>query len=93
MCASSPNKQETSLQQPQEQRGKMSEPTHQRFIERGSHKGKGIAVFTSGGDSQGMNAAVRAVVRMGIYLGCKVSESQVATHGENNWSSQVSIVP
>lgn len=25
-----------------------------RFIERGSHKGKGIAVFTSGGDSQGM---------------------------------------
>lgn len=26
----------------------------QRFIERGSHKGKGLAVFTSGGDSQGM---------------------------------------
>ena len=25
--------------------------------------GSGIAVFTSGGDSQGMNAAVRAVVR------------------------------
>jgi len=24
-----------------------------RFIERGSHKGKGLAVFTSGGDSQG----------------------------------------
>lgn len=45
---------------------------NQRFIERGAHKGKGIAVFTSGGDSQGMNAAVRAVVRMGIYLGCKV---------------------
>lgn len=45
----------------------------QRFIERGAHKGKGIAVFTSGGDSQGMNAAVRACVRMGIYLGCKVS--------------------
>lgn len=45
----------------------------QRFIQRGAHKGKGIAVFTSGGDSQGMNAAVRAVVRMGIYLGCKVS--------------------
>lgn len=44
----------------------------QRFIQSGSHKGKGIAVFTSGGDSQGMNAAVRAVVRMGIYLGCKV---------------------
>lgn len=51
--------------------------THQRLIERGSHKGKGIAVFTSGGDSQGMNAAVRAVVRMGIYLGCKVMISLV----------------
>ncbi len=34
--------------------------------------GKVIAVFTSGGDSQGMNAAVRAVVRMGLYLGCRV---------------------
>ena len=34
--------------------------------------GKSLAVFTSGGDAQGMNAAVRAVVRMGIYLGCKV---------------------
>lgn len=45
----------------------------QKFVNRGTHKGHGIAVFTSGGDSQGMNAAVRAVVRMGIYLGCKVS--------------------
>ena len=35
-------------------------------------KGKVIGVFTSGGDSQGMNAAVRAVVRMGLYLGCRV---------------------
>merc|ERR1712080_370077 len=43
-----------------------------KLIERGSQKGKGIAVFTSGGDSQGMNAAVRSVVRFGIYLGCKV---------------------
>lgn len=25
----------------------------QRFIKPGSHKGKGLAVFTSGGDSQG----------------------------------------
>lgn len=31
-----------------------------------------IGVFTSGGDSSGMNAAVRAVVRMGIYVGCRV---------------------
>ena len=57
----------------------MTEHTHQRFIERGSHKGKGIAVFTSGGDSQGMNAAVRAVVRMGIYLGCKVGRVENVT--------------
>ncbi|XP_076685336.1 ATP-dependent 6-phosphofructokinase isoform X3 [Andrena cerasifolii] len=50
----------------------MAEDTAARFIKPGSHKGKGLAVFTSGGDSQGMNATVRAVVRMGIYLGCKV---------------------
>ncbi|OAF71300.1 ATP-dependent 6-phosphofructokinase, partial [Intoshia linei] len=31
-----------------------------------------IAVLTSGGDCQGMNAAIRAVVRMGIYLGSEV---------------------
>lgn len=31
-----------------------------------------LAVLTSGGDSPGMNSAVRAIVRMGIYLGCKV---------------------
>ena len=47
-------------------------PVERKMIQRGSQKGKGIAVFTSGGDSQGMNAAVRAVVRFGIYLGCKV---------------------
>ncbi|OPJ54988.1 6-phosphofructokinase [Alkalithermobacter paradoxus] len=33
---------------------------------------KKIAVLTSGGDSPGMNAAVRAVVRSAIYHGCKV---------------------
>ncbi len=32
----------------------------------GGGKPKKIAVLTSGGDSAGMNAAVRAVVRMGI---------------------------
>ncbi|XP_055848219.1 ATP-dependent 6-phosphofructokinase isoform X3 [Episyrphus balteatus] len=73
----------------------------QRFIERGSHKGKGIAVFTSGGDSQGMNAAVRAVVRMGIYLGCKVyfireGYQGMVDGGENiaeaNWASVSSII-
>ncbi|XP_062900450.1 ATP-dependent 6-phosphofructokinase, platelet type-like isoform X1 [Mobula hypostoma] len=37
-----------------------------------SGNGKAIGVLTSGGDAQGMNAAVRAVVRMGIYVGSKV---------------------
>lgn len=31
-----------------------------------------IAVMTSGGDAPGMNAAVRAVVRKGIFHGCEV---------------------
>lgn len=35
-------------------------------------RGNSIAVLTSGGDAQGMNAAVRAVVRMGMYVGCRV---------------------
>ncbi|XP_076332985.1 ATP-dependent 6-phosphofructokinase-like isoform X2 [Tachypleus tridentatus] len=39
---------------------------------KGGQNGKAIAVLTSGGDSQGMNSAVRAVVRMGLYLGTKV---------------------
>lgn len=35
--------------------GSHSSPAvYNRFIERGSHKGKGLAVFTSGGDSQGI---------------------------------------
>lgn len=58
----------------------MTTKLKQRFIERGSHKGKGLAVFTSGGDSQGMNAAVRACVRMAIYLGCKVSDISVLSN-------------
>src|SRR6476620_11052319 len=33
---------------------------------------KKIAVLTSGGDSQGMNAAVRAVVRSGLFHGLEV---------------------
>lgn len=31
-----------------------------------------IGVLTSGGDAPGMNAAIRAVVRTGIYYGCQV---------------------
>ncbi|XP_034042427.1 ATP-dependent 6-phosphofructokinase, liver type [Thalassophryne amazonica] len=34
--------------------------------------GRAMAVLTSGGDAQGMNAAVRAVTRMGIFMGAKV---------------------
>ncbi|CAH1286316.1 unnamed protein product [Diabrotica balteata] len=72
-----------------------------KFIERGAYKGKGLAVFTSGGDSQGMNAAVRAVVRMGIYLGCKVYFIKEGYQGmvdgednivEANWSSVSCII-
>uniref|UniRef100_A0A668AAI5 ATP-dependent 6-phosphofructokinase n=1 Tax=Myripristis murdjan TaxID=586833 RepID=A0A668AAI5_9TELE len=43
-----------------------------KYFENLSGAGKSIAVLTSGGDAQGMNAAVRAVVRMGIYVGAKV---------------------
>ncbi|XP_077410762.1 ATP-dependent 6-phosphofructokinase, platelet type isoform X4 [Vanacampus margaritifer] len=42
------------------------------FFENLYGAGKAIAVLTSGGDAQGMNAAVRAVVRMGLYVGAKV---------------------
>ena len=34
--------------------------------------GRTFGVFTSGGDAPGMNAAVRAITRMGIHLGCRV---------------------
>ncbi|WP_298845847.1 6-phosphofructokinase, partial [Clostridium sp.] len=33
---------------------------------------KTIAVLTSGGDAPGMNAAIRAVVRMAIFKGIRV---------------------
>ena len=37
------------------------------------HKGiKVIGVLTSGGDAPGMNAAIRAVVRRGLFKGLKV---------------------
>jgi 6-phosphofructokinase 1 len=39
---------------------------------RGNGKMKRIAVLTSGGDAPGMNAAIRAVVRSGIYHGLEV---------------------
>ncbi|XP_073687293.1 ATP-dependent 6-phosphofructokinase, platelet type isoform X3 [Garra rufa] len=50
----------------------MAQTDTKRFFENLTGAGKAIAVLTSGGDAQGMNAAVRAVVRMGIYVGAKV---------------------
>ncbi|XP_068085578.1 ATP-dependent 6-phosphofructokinase isoform X2 [Anabrus simplex] len=88
-------------QQQQQRRTTMEEGANKRFIERGSHKGKGLAVFTSGGDSQGMNAAVRAVVRMSLYLGCKVFFIKEGYQGmvdggdnivEAHWASVSSII-
>lgn len=42
---------------------------------------KSIAVLTSGGDSQGMNAAVRAVVRSALYHGLEVYAIQRGYYG------------
>uniref|UniRef100_A0A672Q3K8 6-phosphofructokinase type C n=1 Tax=Sinocyclocheilus grahami TaxID=75366 RepID=A0A672Q3K8_SINGR len=50
----------------------MAQTDNKKFFENLTGAGKAIAVLTSGGDAQGMNAAVRAVVRMGIYVGAKV---------------------
>ena len=72
-----------------------------RLVRGNTHRGKGIAVFTSGGDSQGMNAAVRAVVRFGVYLGCNVYFIKEGYQGmvdggdniqEANWSSVSGII-
>ncbi len=60
---------------------------------------KTIGVLTSGGDSPGMNAAIRAVVRNGIYRGCKVIGIKQGYHGlihglmeEMNLSSVADII-
>jgi 6-phosphofructokinase 1 len=42
---------------------------------------KSIAVLTSGGDSQGMNAGIRAVVRSALFHGLKVYGVQRGYHG------------
>ncbi|KAG8515125.1 ATP-dependent 6-phosphofructokinase, platelet type [Galemys pyrenaicus] len=71
------------------------------FLEHLSGAGKAIGVLTSGGDAQGMNAAVRAVVRMGIYVGAKVYFIYEGYQGmvdggrnimEANWESVSSIL-
>uniref|UniRef100_A0A3Q0QW18 6-phosphofructokinase n=1 Tax=Amphilophus citrinellus TaxID=61819 RepID=A0A3Q0QW18_AMPCI len=63
--------------------------------------GRAMAVLTSGGDAQGMNAAVRAVTRMGIYVGAKVyliyeGYQGLVDGGDNiklaNWHSVTDII-
>ncbi|XP_026334471.2 ATP-dependent 6-phosphofructokinase, platelet type isoform X1 [Ursus arctos] len=72
-----------------------------KCLEHLSGAGKAIGVLTSGGDAQGMNAAVRAVVRMGIYVGAKVYFIYEGYQGmvdggknivEANWESVSSIL-
>jgi len=72
-----------------------------RVLKPGIYKGRGIAVLTSGGDSQGMNSAVRSVVRMGIYMGAKVFFIREGYQGmvdggdniqEATWSSVSGII-
>ncbi len=43
-----------------------------KYVAKGQFSGKSIGVLSSGGDAQGMNSAIRAVVRMGLYCGCRV---------------------
>lgn len=70
-------------------------------VEKNSWLGNCIGVFTSGGDSQGMNAAVRSIVRMGVHIGCKVylikeGYEGMIDGGENivlaNWTSVSNII-
>ena len=49
---------------------------------------KSLAVLTSGGDAPGMNAAVRAVVRAGVYAGFKVLGVQRGYNGLLNGDVQ-----
>ncbi|XP_078465869.1 ATP-dependent 6-phosphofructokinase, platelet type isoform X3 [Lampetra planeri] len=79
----------------------MAEAADKRVFDSLSGAGKAIGVLTSGGDAQGMNAAVRAVVRMGIYVGAKVYFVHEGYQGmvdggdhieEANWESVSSIL-
>merc|ERR1712168_615951 len=51
---------------------KTMDPHHEAMDPTKMGVGRAIAVLTSGGDAQGMNAAVRATVRVGMYTGAKV---------------------
>ena len=46
-----------------------------------SGAGKSVAVLTSGGDSQGMNSALRAIVRLSLHHGMKVYAVQEGYQG------------
>lgn len=50
--------------------------------------GKKVAVLTSGGDAPGMNAAVRALVRTGLYYGFEMYGVQMGFEGliNGNWA-------
>ncbi|CAK5058392.1 unnamed protein product [Meloidogyne enterolobii] len=70
-------------------------------MEPGCFAGKSMAVFTSGGDSSGMNSAVRSVVRTGLYFGCRVFFIKEGYDGmvkggdnilEANWNSVSDII-
>lgn len=50
---------------------------------------KRIGVFTSGGDAPGMNAAIRAVVRTGIYYNLEVVGIRHGYHGMINGQFQL----
>ncbi|XP_043200868.1 ATP-dependent 6-phosphofructokinase-like isoform X1 [Amphibalanus amphitrite] len=72
-----------------------------QVIAHGLTSGMGIAIFTSGGDSQGMNAAVRAAVRMGLYVGARMYFIREGYQGmvdggdnivEAEWSSVSGII-
>jgi 6-phosphofructokinase 1 len=43
-----------------------------KYLKHHSEAQHAIGVFTSGGDSSGMNSAVRATVRMGQFYGCRM---------------------
>lgn len=45
-------------------------------------------MLTSGGDSPGMNASVRAIVRVGIARGCEVYGICEGYQGEENQSEK-----
>ena len=48
---------------------------------RGAAEGKKIAVLTSGGDSQGMNAAVRSIIRTALFMGAQPFVVREGYHG------------